>query len=175
MLPLCLRPRHENLWGSGRIASHVLNFNTRWRWVISFTPRPFYPLGRSPRYLLYRRLNGSKSLAEEDNLFLLPGIEPRFLIRRARSLVDISGWAKAIMLIICKTQFAKYCQGAEFNGDETVGTWGMWWVGRTCGVGWKVGSEGSYRLYLAVLVMDQMKGSCEHGSSKRLGIVWPSE
>jgi hypothetical protein len=29
--------------------------------VVSFTPRPLYPPGRSPRYLLYRRLGGPQS------------------------------------------------------------------------------------------------------------------
>jgi hypothetical protein len=59
-------PRHEDIyclikhhamntyWGSGGIAPHILNLGTRWRWVVSFTPRPLYPLGRAPRYPLDR-------------------------------------------------------------------------------------------------------------------------
>jgi hypothetical protein len=32
-----------------------------WRWMVSFTPRPLYPRGKSPRYPLYRRLGGFQS------------------------------------------------------------------------------------------------------------------
>jgi len=30
-------------WGSRRIAPRILNHDTRWRWVVSFTPRLLYP------------------------------------------------------------------------------------------------------------------------------------
>jgi hypothetical protein len=36
-------PCYENVWGSGGIAPHILNHGTRWRWVVSFTPRLLYP------------------------------------------------------------------------------------------------------------------------------------
>jgi hypothetical protein len=36
-------------WGSGYIAPSILDLGTRWRWVDTFTPRPLYPQGRSPR------------------------------------------------------------------------------------------------------------------------------
>jgi len=26
----------------------ILKLGTRWRWVVSFTPRPLYPQGKSP-------------------------------------------------------------------------------------------------------------------------------
>jgi hypothetical protein len=32
-----------------------------WRWVVSFTARPFYPRGKSPRFPLDRRLGWPKS------------------------------------------------------------------------------------------------------------------
>jgi len=31
----------EMQWGSGGIAPHILNFSTRWRWVVSFMPWSF--------------------------------------------------------------------------------------------------------------------------------------
>jgi hypothetical protein len=45
-LSLCLTKHHtmKKYWGSGGIASHVLDLGTRWRWVVSFTPRPLYPV-----------------------------------------------------------------------------------------------------------------------------------
>jgi hypothetical protein len=38
----------ETYWGSGGIAPRILNLGTRWRWVVSFTPRPLYPRERAP-------------------------------------------------------------------------------------------------------------------------------
>jgi hypothetical protein len=48
-------------WGSGCIAPRIVDLGTRWRWVVSFTPRPLYPQGRSPWYPLDRRLGGPQS------------------------------------------------------------------------------------------------------------------
>jgi hypothetical protein len=66
--------------GSGGIAPTILELGTRWRWVISFTPRPLYPQGRSPWYPLDRMLGGPQSRSgrggEEKNSQPLPGIEP---------------------------------------------------------------------------------------------------
>jgi hypothetical protein len=65
-------PHHEGIFGSGVIAPHILDFGTRWRWVVSFTPRLWYPLDR--------RLGGPQSRSgrggEEKNSQNLPGLEP---------------------------------------------------------------------------------------------------
>jgi len=34
----------ESYWGSEGIAPLIFDFGIRWRWVVSFTPRPLYPL-----------------------------------------------------------------------------------------------------------------------------------
>jgi len=47
--------------GSGDIAPRILNLGTRWRWVVSFTPRPLYLRGKSPWYPLHRRPSGPQS------------------------------------------------------------------------------------------------------------------
>jgi hypothetical protein len=56
------------------------DLGTRWRWVVSFTPRPLYPQGKSPWYPLDRRLRGPQSRSgrggEEKNSQPLPQIEP---------------------------------------------------------------------------------------------------
>jgi len=48
--------------------------------VVSFTPRPLYPQGKSPWYPLDRRLDGPQSRAVLDAVVKrkipLPGIEP---------------------------------------------------------------------------------------------------
>jgi hypothetical protein len=43
-------------WGSGGIASRILELGTKWRWVVSFTIRPLYLQEKSPCYPLDRRL-----------------------------------------------------------------------------------------------------------------------
>jgi hypothetical protein len=40
--------RHEGVLGSGGIAPRILDLGTRWKWVVSFTPRPLYPRERAP-------------------------------------------------------------------------------------------------------------------------------
>jgi hypothetical protein len=57
-----------------------------------YTPAALFP-GKSPRYLLYRKLDRPRSrfwtLGEEKSLFFLPGIEPRRLGHPAPTLVII--------------------------------------------------------------------------------------
>jgi hypothetical protein len=70
---------------SGSIFPTILDLCTRWKSVVSFTPRPLYPRVRSFWYLLDRRLDGSERQSghcgEEKNLLSLPGIEPRSTAR----------------------------------------------------------------------------------------------
>jgi hypothetical protein len=47
-------------WGSGDTAPRIPNLDTRWRWIVSFTPRPLYPRGKRPSYPLDRRLSGTQ-------------------------------------------------------------------------------------------------------------------
>ena len=44
----CPFARHYGLCGRGGIALLILNFETRWRWGLSFTPRFFNPEERIP-------------------------------------------------------------------------------------------------------------------------------
>jgi hypothetical protein len=53
--------------GSGDIAPCILNLNTRWRWVVKFTPRSLYPLGKRPSYSFNRRLSGLQSWFRHDS------------------------------------------------------------------------------------------------------------
>jgi hypothetical protein len=50
--------RHEDVWGSECIDPRILDLGTSWTRVVSFTPRPLYPQGKSPRHPLNRRRNG---------------------------------------------------------------------------------------------------------------------
>jgi hypothetical protein len=67
----------------GGVAVQLHSFfdlGTRWRCVVSFTPRPLYPQGKSPWYALDRRLGGPQSRSGrsdvEKNSQPLPGLEP---------------------------------------------------------------------------------------------------
>jgi hypothetical protein len=40
--------RHEGVWGSRCIDPHFLDLGTSCKGVVSFTPRPLYPRGKSP-------------------------------------------------------------------------------------------------------------------------------
>jgi hypothetical protein len=70
----------EAYWGSGGIAPCILDLGSRWRWVVSFTPRPLYPQGKRPWYPLDRRMGGPQNWSgrggEEKNSSPLPGLEP---------------------------------------------------------------------------------------------------
>jgi hypothetical protein len=67
-------------WGSGFIASRIIDLGIRWRWVVSFTPRPLYPQGKSSWYPLDTKLGGPQSRSgrgdEEKNSQPPQGIEP---------------------------------------------------------------------------------------------------
>jgi hypothetical protein len=41
-----------------RYKATILDLGTRWRWVVSFTPRPLFHRKKFPRYPLDRRLGG---------------------------------------------------------------------------------------------------------------------
>jgi hypothetical protein len=66
--------------GEWRYSSTILDLSTKWRWVVSFTPRPLYPRGNRPQYPLNRRLGEPQSrsgrCAIEKNFLPVLGIEP---------------------------------------------------------------------------------------------------
>jgi hypothetical protein len=75
-------PRHEGILGSGGIAPHILDFGTRWRWMVSFTHRPLYPHGKRPWYPLDRLVgpqNLSRHCGEKKNSQPQPGPESKVL------------------------------------------------------------------------------------------------
>jgi hypothetical protein len=76
-------------WRSGGIAPCITYLGTKWRWMVSFTPRPIYTQGNSPCNPLNRRLGGPQSRSahgdEEKNSQSLPGLEPPIILPLAQS------------------------------------------------------------------------------------------
>jgi hypothetical protein len=81
-LSLCLTKRHTMKvhWGSGGVTPLILDFGTRRRWVVRFTPPVALHPRKSPWYPLDRRLGGPQSQSgrggEEKNSQPLPGLKP---------------------------------------------------------------------------------------------------
>jgi hypothetical protein len=67
----------EGVWESGCIDPHFLDLGISWRWVVSFTPWPLYPWGKSLRYPLDN--------VEKRKFLTLPRLELRPLSRPAHS------------------------------------------------------------------------------------------
>jgi hypothetical protein len=83
VVPVLFLTEHHAMkayWVNGGIILPILDLGTRWRWVVSFTPRPPYLQGKSPWYPLDRRLGGPQSRSgcggEEKNSQPLPRLEP---------------------------------------------------------------------------------------------------
>jgi hypothetical protein len=55
----------ETYWGSEGVHASF-DVGTRWRWVVSLTPRPLCPQGKVSRYPLDMRLCGPQSWSERD-------------------------------------------------------------------------------------------------------------
>jgi hypothetical protein len=83
----------KTYWGTGSIAPRIFDLGTRWRWVVSFTPRLLYPRGKSPWYPFDRRLGGPQigfeHGTEEKNSQPPPGIETPIIRSSSPQPVDI--------------------------------------------------------------------------------------
>jgi hypothetical protein len=65
------------------MALHTLNLSTRWSSEVSFMPWPFHRSGKSPWYLLDRKLSVPKNCSgdcwEKKDILPPPGIKPWYL------------------------------------------------------------------------------------------------
>jgi hypothetical protein len=66
--------------GSGGIDPRIFDLDTRWRWVVSFTPRLLYPQGKSPGTHWIGGWVGPTTVLDEvmekKNFQPLPGLVP---------------------------------------------------------------------------------------------------
>jgi hypothetical protein len=64
----------KTYWGSGSMDPSILDLGTRWRWVVSFTPRPLYPQGNIPRKMENEKQGRNKEInrgQKEKNGFIM--------------------------------------------------------------------------------------------------------
>jgi hypothetical protein len=113
---LCLTNHHarKTYSGSVGIAPRNLDFGTRWRWVVSFTLRPLYPQGKSPRYPLDKRLGGPQSRSGhsgEENNSQPPESNPRTNLYPSR----YTDWAIAAVGRIVVANWRRISLQAKIN------------------------------------------------------------
>jgi hypothetical protein len=60
---LLIKHHAMKMYGGGawRYSSTIFDLGTRWKWQVSSTSRPLYPLGDSPQYPLDRKLGGPQN------------------------------------------------------------------------------------------------------------------
>jgi hypothetical protein len=61
------------------VAPRILNLGTKYRWMLISRPSRFIPWGKSPRYLMDRKLDWPQICSGRggEETLPLPGIEPR--------------------------------------------------------------------------------------------------
>jgi hypothetical protein len=121
-LSLCLTNytlRHEGVWRTWCIDPHSLDLGISWRWVVSFTPRPLYPRGKSPRYPSDRRSDGPQSRSGrcgEEKILGFTGTRNVILGRPAHSHTDYSIAAPVVNSIDYITRhYAVICELSELQ------------------------------------------------------------
>jgi hypothetical protein len=99
-LSLCLTNYavcHEGAWGSGCIDPCFLDLSISWRWIVSFTPRPPYPLReRAPGIHSIRGwvdLSAGLDNMEKWKFLTVPGLELLPLSCSARIASRYIDWA----------------------------------------------------------------------------------
>jgi hypothetical protein len=86
----------KTFWGSGDIAPLILDFGTRWKWVLSLTPRPLYPAERTActhcigGWLGFRAVLDAVAKTKKIQSLLLPGIELRSPARSLATAAEIN-------------------------------------------------------------------------------------
>jgi len=70
--------------GIGGITALIVSLSTRWQWVVSFTPHPLYPWGKSPWYPLNRSLDEPQS-------------QSWWFVLLHHRLFFIRGWSKCVL------------------------------------------------------------------------------
>jgi hypothetical protein len=95
-------PRSEGVLGDGGIDPRIPGLGTRWRWVVSFTPQPIYPQGKSFWNSLGRRLGGFQNWygrgGEERNSDPLPGLQPPTIQPVSQRCTTEVSWLRNVLL-----------------------------------------------------------------------------
>jgi hypothetical protein len=119
--------------GSGGVAPRTLDFGIRWRWVVSFTPRPLYRQVKSPWYPLNRSLGGPQSRSrcggEEKHSQSLPRLESLII---QRYTIELSGLLTYIRSFSAKSHLkavVDLVQKCSVNSESVISLHSyIWWV-----------------------------------------------
>jgi hypothetical protein len=114
--------------GEGMYSFTLLDLDTRWRWVISFTPLSLYSRGKSPRYPLDERLGGPQSRSGrcgEENSFVpvgnwIPSVQSVTHSYPDWIIPTLGGPTSSFNYILCATLFAHLVTLSRFCFDNHV-------------------------------------------------------
>jgi hypothetical protein len=89
----------------------------RWRYVVEFTPRPFYSPGKIPWYQLDRRLGGSQSRSgccgEQKHLVLAgnqtPAVQPVAMEFRPEHKMPVEPTLQLHRFVVLQICYCFYC------------------------------------------------------------------
>jgi hypothetical protein len=116
-----------------RYSSTILDLCTRWRIVVSFTPRPLYLKGESPRYPLGRRLGVPHSRygrCEEKNLSPAgnrsPAVQPVAVVIPAVGCKFIDSFDSYVDGLIVEAVIPWMLSGPGSSLGQVM--WNLWWT-----------------------------------------------
>jgi hypothetical protein len=104
--------------GEWRYGSTILDFGSRRRWMVSFTPRPLFPRRKNPRYPLDTRLGGPQSRSGRCGVEKNPLLLPRNRTLAVQTIVIPAPYIEHKTMIMTEHQhaFNNHCRSAENKG-----------------------------------------------------------
>jgi hypothetical protein len=104
----CALTEHHTMkayWGCGGITPHILELKTRWKWVVSSTPRPLYPQVKRFWYPMDRRVGGPQSQSghsgEKKNSQPLPWLKPPIIQPIVQHYTTELSWLLHVFMVSC--------------------------------------------------------------------------
>jgi hypothetical protein len=103
-------------YGGVEVQPWILILGITWRWVLSFTRRPLYPPGKSPRYPLDMRMDGprSRSCLRKVSSLAPAGIQTSIPDRPLRSLGTLLTEVKQAHVCMLFTQWQRVIISKSF-------------------------------------------------------------
>jgi hypothetical protein len=114
----------------------ILELGIRWRWLVSFTPRPLYPLETATRYPLDRKFCVFRSrcghCGVQKNFVPLPGIELKLsshslsLYQLSYPIPEIRKFSSSFeVLSKCRFSYGPGVDSASNRNENQESSWGV--------------------------------------------------